>query len=82
MSKIIDEDIKRIVEELGEDSKRFSGKTVLITGGAGFLGKFFISYFDCLNKTLLDSPCKVISVDNFVTGVAYPISESDTFISI
>ena len=39
--KIIENDIVEIINQI--DNKRFSGKTILLTGGTGFLGKSFIS---------------------------------------
>jgi UDP-glucuronate decarboxylase len=68
-NKIIDEDVKNIVNDLGEASHQFSGKTVLITGGAGFLGKYLVLTLDYLNKNILDNPCKIIILDNFITGL-------------
>lgn len=62
------DDLKKIVETLGPDAHRFSGKTVLLSGGAGFLGRHFIALFRYLNKELLAEPCKVISADNYITG--------------
>src|SRR5438045_2055378 len=38
-------DAERIVANLGRDAQRFSGKTVLLAGGAGFLGRHFIDVF-------------------------------------
>lgn len=62
------DDVEMIIAGLGADAHRFSGKTVLLTGGAGFLGRHFISVFRRLNKVVLEKPCKVISADNFITG--------------
>ena len=62
------EDTDRIVRTLGADAQRFSGKTVLLSGGAGFLGRHFLAVFRRLNEGILDRPCKVISVDNYITG--------------
>ena len=45
---------------IGEDVHRFAGKTVLISGGAGFLGRHFIAFFERLNSDVLSKPCKVI----------------------
>lgn len=81
-SKIIEEDIENISKSISEDSKALNGKTLLITGGAGFLGNYFIGVIDFLNKNVLDEPCKIISVDNFVTGVKYRVEEGDHFRSI
>ena len=57
-----------IIKNLSADVHRFSGKTILLCGGAGFLGRHFISVFRRLNKEVLSKPCKVISADNFITG--------------
>lgn len=71
-SQIIAADIKAIADALGSDAQKFSGKTILISGGSGFLGKYFLSLFRYLNDNVLESPCKVISVDNFITGSKHP----------
>ncbi len=68
MQQIVQEDIVTIAQGLSGEAKKLSGKTVLISGGAGFLGKYFLGVFDYLNKQVLDKPCRVISVDNFITG--------------
>lgn len=62
------QDDAAIIKNLGANAQRFSGKTVLLCGGAGFLGRHFISVFRRLNKEVLTKPCKVISADNFITG--------------
>jgi len=76
---IIQEDIATIANHVQEVAKRLSGKTVLITGGAGFLGNYFIDVFEHLGKTQLAKPIRVISVDNFVTGVRYRRAEGPFF---
>lgn len=48
---------------------KLNGKTLLITGGAGFLGRYFLHTLDYLNKNVLKEPCKIICVDNFLTGL-------------
>jgi UDP-glucuronate decarboxylase len=81
-SRIVQEDLNEIVKGISKESHKLSGKTVLITGGAGFLGKFFLLIIDKLNKEILDKPCKVISIDNFITGSEYLIEPSINFKSI
>ena len=61
-------DINEMIDGLGDEAQRFAGKTVLISGGAGFLGRHFIALFRRLNNEVLSKPCKVISVDNYITG--------------
>jgi len=70
------DDEKKIVENLGSDAHRFSGKTILLSGGAGFLGRHFIAVFRRLNKDVLAKPCKVISADNYITGEQTELYES------
>ena len=68
ISPIVKEDIKNIVDGISDEAQKLSGKTLLISGGAGFLGKYFMGVFSYLNKNVLEKPCKIISVDNFITG--------------
>lgn len=81
-SEVISEDIRNVIKEILPSANNFSGKTVLITGGAGFLGQYFIGVLDYLNKKYLDKPCKIISVDNFITGVTYWADDSPNFVKI
>jgi nucleoside-diphosphate-sugar epimerase/SAM-dependent methyltransferase len=67
-NKIVEEDIENIVGDLGDLARQFNGKTVLITGGAGFLGKYLVNTLIHLNNNLLEIPCKIIVLDNFITG--------------
>jgi UDP-glucuronate decarboxylase len=62
------DDITKIVQNLGSDAHRFADKTILLAGGAGFLGRYFIAVFRRLNQDVLSRPCKVISADNYITG--------------
>jgi len=80
--KIIEEDIEVIAKDIAEESRVLSGKTLLITGGAGFLGNYFIDIIDYLNKNILEKPCRIISVDNFITGVKYRLEEGPNFKAI
>jgi UDP-glucuronate decarboxylase len=69
------DDVQDIIENLGADVHRFSGKTILLSGGAGFLGRHFIAVFRRLNKDVLTKPCKVISADNYITGEQLALHE-------
>ena len=48
---MIEKDSKDIIKGLGELNKRFSGKRVILTGSAGFLGCQFMHYFFLLNNS-------------------------------
>jgi UDP-glucuronate decarboxylase len=69
------DDVAAVVESLGRDAERFAGKTVLISGGAGFLGRHFIAVFRRLNADVLSKPCKIISADNYITGEQLALHE-------
>lgn len=73
---IVEEDIKNIIEGLGKEAKKLEGKTVLISGGSGFLGSYINQTILHLNQTVLKSKCKVISIDNYITG-----SDQNNFLS-
>lgn len=68
-NRIVKEDIRRISVDLREEVQNLSGKTILIAGGAGFIGKYFVFTLEYLNKNVLDRPCKVIVIDNFISGL-------------
>jgi UDP-glucuronate decarboxylase len=69
------DDVRETIEMLGEDVQRFTGKTILISGGAGFLGRHFVALFRRLNDGILSKPCKVISADNYITGEQLALHE-------
>ncbi len=79
-SKVIQNDIKNIALAIKKDAKVLSGKTILITGGSGFLGKYFLYTTWYLNKNFFSKPCRVISLDNYITGTeANPLLGDENF---
>ncbi len=67
-SQIIAQDIDEIISALGKDFKKLESKTLLISGGAGFLGSYILAVINELNNKKLKQKCKVISIDNYLTG--------------
>src|SRR5215813_14454992 len=65
---LVEEEIAIIVRGIDTDTQKLSGKTILLSGGAGFLGRYFQGVFYYLNRHVLKKPCRVISVDNYITG--------------
>ena len=61
-------DIREITELLGDAAHGFAGKTFLISGGCGFLGRYFVELLVYLNVNLLKTPCKIIVLDNLLTA--------------
>lgn len=64
---IIKEDLGFIVRDLGDLAHKLEGKTTLISGGAGFLGSYFVGVIHLLNQQFV-KPCRVIVLDNYITG--------------
>lgn len=61
--KIINNDILEIVRAVGDEFKKLSGKTLLITGPDGLLASYLVDTVAYLNKAyLLQRPCKVIGL--------------------
>jgi UDP-glucuronate decarboxylase len=71
-----DGDIEEIVKQLGDTAQAFEGKTVLISGGAGFLGRYFTETFAALNRGKLKKPVKVIAIDNLITSTGEGLGQS------
>ncbi len=82
---LLQSDIAEIVTRLGDAAHDFSGKTVLLTGGRGFLGRYFMEIFARLNREVLEKPCRLIALDNLITagkeGADIPEMEHVTFIN-
>lgn len=67
MKKIVQQDMERIYSGLTEAERtRFQDSTILFTGGAGFLGFYFITFLTHFQQEL--GVKKVICLDNFQVG--------------
>ncbi len=65
---VLKDDIAEIVKAIGEPARDFAGKTILLTGGRGFLGRYFMEVFALLNETVLEAPCELVVLDNLITA--------------
>ena len=61
------DDVAQIADSVGDIAEDFAGKTVLLGGGRGFLGRYFTAVFDHLNRERLSRPCTLIVLDNLIT---------------
>jgi len=81
---LLSTDIDEIICRIGSPIKKLSGKTVLLTGGRGFLGQYFTEVFIQLNKILVNEPIKLLILDNLITvgkeGAQIPKLEHINFI--
>ena len=65
---LLKSDIDEICSRLSGRVQDFSGKTILLTGGRGFLGRYFMEVFNKLNQSVLDKPCRLFAMDNLITS--------------
>lgn len=70
MDPIFLRDADAIADALEKQVQRFTGKTVLLTGAAGFLGSQFVHFFARLNDSgALPVPCRILAFDNYLRGI-------------
>ncbi len=62
------DDIDEIIDLMDDVADDLSGKTMLLGGGQGFLGRYFQAVMARLNETRLRTPCKLIIIDNLITS--------------
>jgi UDP-glucuronate decarboxylase len=62
------EDIEEIRGRLEPELARLAGKTVLITGAHGFLGRYFTALFLAANERNPKSPIRLVLLDNHITS--------------
>lgn len=61
-------DITEMVEGIRDIAPAFAGKTILLTGGRGFLGRYFMKVFEQLNEGVLQKPCELVVLDSLITA--------------
>lgn len=67
MKTVVKQDLERIFNSLSDTERlQFRDSTILLTGGAGFLGFYFIHFFTHFREEL--GIQKVICLDNFQVG--------------
>jgi dTDP-glucose 4,6-dehydratase/UDP-glucuronate decarboxylase len=67
---IVEEDVAVILDDLTTPLAKLHGSTLLVTGASGFLCSWFVETVAALNDQGVGEPCRVIAVDNHVTGQA------------
>lgn len=67
MNQIFLKDIEMILENISSISESFRNSRVLIVGGKGFLGTYFVNILKHMSKTL-DNSIDIIVMDNLITA--------------
>ncbi len=67
-NRIIHEDVESVALELRDTLAPLSGRTLLVTGGSGFLCSYLLDTIAFLNDRCWTRPCSVICVDNLKSG--------------
>ncbi len=67
MKYYLDTDIEEIYDRNKQLLESLSGKTVVITGAAGFLGRYFLGVFAKTNESLAE-PIRLIGIDSYITS--------------
>jgi UDP-glucuronate decarboxylase len=66
---MLQSDIYEIADRLKDAAGPLAGKNILLTGGRGFLGRYFTRALVRLNETALKkTPCKITVLDNLITA--------------
>lgn len=77
MKLYIDSDIAEITGNIEPLHEHLAGKQILMTGGGGFLGRYFTALFQYLNRGVLREPCLFTVVDNFISENNAPYEEGE-----
>lgn len=64
----LNQDIVEICQRIKSFCNILEGKTILITGGRGFLGRYFIEIINYLNLNEYAYPVHLIILDNFISS--------------
>ena len=69
LADLLDEDLSYICNNLKDEFGQMAGKSLLITGGAGFLGYYLIQAVLHFNKTVgIAQPIRITVWDSFIRG--------------
>ena len=76
-SRVVAEDAQSVGDRAATALQRLSGQGVVVAGAAGFLASHLVDALAHANEALLDKPCRIICLDNFVTGAPTRLAHLD-----
>lgn len=68
LADILTADLRSVHENIADKVGILAGKTILLSGSSGFLGRHFLLNIQYLNAYVLEEPCRVIAIDNAIVG--------------
>jgi dTDP-glucose 4,6-dehydratase/UDP-glucuronate decarboxylase len=68
VNPVIAEDCRALVAAMGATLDPLAGATLLVTGAGGFLCSWFLDFAVAYNEVAAE-PCRVIAIDNFLSGL-------------
>ena len=68
MNSILKEDLENIYENIKDSAEKFNGSNIFITGCCGFLGYYFLKFFNTYKaelkiKSIVEFPLIVLTVN-------------------
>ncbi len=73
MNSILKEDLAYIYENIKEEKEKFKNSNIFITGCCGFLGYYFLNFFNFYKEIL--GIKSIVAVDNFQVGKPHWLEE-------
>ena len=64
---IVNEDVEEVVNDLQGILHQLENKRILVVGGKGFLGTYFVKILVHINE-ILTKPIEIIVLDNLITA--------------
>jgi UDP-glucuronate decarboxylase len=68
MEMLLKSDVEEIYARVSGSLDKLYGKTVLMTGAGGFLGRYFTALFKYANQVSPKNPIRVLALDNYITS--------------
>ena len=73
MNRIVREDMEYILDKISDKKEKFRDSNIFITGCCGFLGYYFLNFFNLYKKEL--GIRSIVAVDNFQVGRPFWVDE-------